>query len=100
MKTFGKVALIVFVLYVALLGGLLEVMRQPVVLGKVMSKAPEPLLMIIPFKQLWFIARAGHLKVGDPAPDFNLPTADGKVQVQLSSFRRQKPVVLIFGSYT
>jgi hypothetical protein len=99
-KTFRKVALIVFVLYVALLGGLLEVMRQPVVFGKVMSKAPGPLSMVIPFKQLWFIARAGHLKVGDPAPDFNLPTADKKAQVQLSSFRRQKPVVLIFGSYT
>ena len=56
--------------------------------------------MVIPFKQLWFIARAGHLKVGDPAPDFNLPTPDKKAQVQLSSFRRQKPVVLIFGSYT
>jgi len=56
--------------------------------------------MVIPFKQLWFIARAGHLKVGDPAPDFNLPSADEKAQVQLSSFRQQKPVVLIFGSYT
>ena len=100
MKTFRKVALIVFVLYVALLGGLLEVMRQPVVFGKVMSKVPGPLLMVIPFKQLWFIARAGHLNVGDPAPDFNLPTPDKKAQVQLSSFRRQKPVVLIFGSYT
>ena len=100
MKTFGKIALIVLVLYVALLGGVLEVMRQPIVFGKVMSKMPGPLFMAIPFKQLWFIARAGHLKVGDPAPDFNLPTADGRAQVQLSSFRRQKPVVLIFGSYT
>jgi len=63
-------------------------------------RVPGPLLMVIPFKQLWFIARAGHLKVGDPAPDFNLPTADEKAQVQLSSFRQQKPVVLIFGSYT
>jgi len=46
------------------------------------------------------MARAGHLKVGDPAPDFALPTADRKAQVQLSSFRGSKPVVLIFGSYT
>ena len=99
-QTFRKIALVVGVLYLGLLGGLLEVMRQPVVFGKVMARAPRPLLMVIPFKQLWFIARAGRLKVGDLAPDFNLPTTDKKGQVQLSSFRRQKPVVLIFGSYT
>jgi hypothetical protein len=92
--------LVVVVLYAGVLGGLLVVMRQPVVFGKVMSKVPGPLFMVIPFKQLWFMARGGHLKVGDPAPDFNLPTADRKARVQLSSFRRHKPVALIFGSYT
>jgi hypothetical protein len=99
-KTIRKLVWVVLVLYAALLLGLLEVMRQPVVFGKVMSKAPEQLMRVIPFKRLWFIARAGRLQVGDPAPDFNLPTADKKTQVELSSFRRQKPVVLIFGSYT
>jgi hypothetical protein len=99
-QTFRKIALVVAVLYLGLLGGLLEVMRQPVVFGKVMARAPRPLLVVIPFKQLWFIARAGRLKVGDLAPNFTLPTADKKGQVQLSSFRRLKPVVLIFGSYT
>jgi len=88
------------VLYSGLLGGLLLVMRQPVVFGKVMSNLPGPLFMVIPFKHLWFVARAGHLQVGDPAPDFVLPTADRKAQVQLASFRGSKPVVLIFGSYT
>jgi hypothetical protein len=97
---FRKIASVVLVLYAALLVGSLEVMRQPVVFGKVMSKAPAPLMRVIPFRRLWFIARAGRLQVGDPAPDFNLPTADKKTQVELSSFRRQKPVVLIFGSYT
>jgi hypothetical protein len=99
-RAFRKLAWVVIVLYSGLLGGLLLVMRQPVVFGKVMSKLPGPLFMVIPFKHLWFVARAGYLKVGDPAPDFVLPTADRKTQVQLSSFRGSKPVVLIFGSYT
>lgn len=37
---------------------------------------------------------------GDIAPDFVLRSPDGLSQVQLSSFRDKKPVVLIFGSYT
>jgi len=93
-------ALYVLVIYAGLLVGLLVVMRQPVVFGKVMSKLPEPLMMVVPFKQLWFVARAGRLRVGDLAPDFSLPTADRKARVRLSSFRRHKPVVLVFGSYT
>jgi hypothetical protein len=88
------------VLYVALLVGLLAVMRHPTLFGKVMLKFPEPLLAAVPFKQLWFLARAGHLRVGDAAPDFLLSTSDRKARVRLSSFRGRKPVVLIFGSYT
>jgi len=42
----------------------------------------------------------GSLKVGDPAPDFELQRLDGKGTVKLSSFRDQRPVVLVFGSYT
>jgi hypothetical protein len=38
--------------------------------------------------------------VGDSAPDFSLKTLDGKATVTLSSFKGEKPVVLIFGSYT
>lgn len=41
-----------------------------------------------------------RLQVGDAAPDFTLPTATGKGQVSLSSFKGKKPVVLIFGSHT
>jgi peroxiredoxin len=34
------------------------------------------------------------------APDFSLPTADRTRIVRLSSFRGDRPVVLVFGSYT
>ena len=38
--------------------------------------------------------------VGDPAPDFKLKTKDGKSEVELSSFKGKRAVVLVFGSYT
>ena len=38
--------------------------------------------------------------VGKPAPDFELETEDGKQKIRLADFRGQKPVVLIFGSFT
>ena len=41
-----------------------------------------------------------RLKLGDPAPDFALPDLKKTREVKLSSFQNQKPVVLIFGSYT
>lgn len=41
-----------------------------------------------------------RLKPGDPAPDFTLVPAAGGRGVALSEFRGQRPVVLIFGSYT
>jgi len=41
-----------------------------------------------------------NLKVGDTAPDFRLKMNDGSREVQLSSFRGKRPVVLVFGSYT
>jgi hypothetical protein len=40
------------------------------------------------------------LRVGDQAPDFKLKTKDGQREAQLSSFKGQKPVVLVFGSFT
>ena len=39
-------------------------------------------------------------KAGDPAPDFTLHDAKGADPVTLSSFRGERPVVLIFGSFT
>ncbi len=40
-------------------------------------------------------------KVGQKAPDFTLPTHDGTKIVTLSNYvKQQKPVVLVFGSFT
>lgn len=82
-------------IYAALLAGLAIAMRQPPeTFGAIMAKLPPLTFMVLPFEPLWMKARAGHLNVGDPAPDFNLN------QVRLSAFQGKKPVVLIFGSYT
>lgn len=43
---------------------------------------------------------ANPLKVGQTAPNFKLSTTDGKRTVELAAFKGNKPVVLIFGSYT
>jgi hypothetical protein len=39
-------------------------------------------------------------KAGELAPDFCLRGVDGEEQVCLSDFRGQKPVALVFGSFT
>jgi hypothetical protein len=39
-------------------------------------------------------------RVGETAPDFKLQTKDGGREVRLSSFKGQRPVVLVFGSFT
>src|SRR5947209_3395848 len=38
--------------------------------------------------------------VGDLAPDFTLISRDGTKKITLADYRGQRPVVLIFGSYT
>jgi hypothetical protein len=44
--------------------------------------------------------REGDLKVGDAAPDVTLVALDGKTPVALRDLVGEKPLVLIFGSYT
>ena len=39
-------------------------------------------------------------RAGDPAPDFELSDVTGEQRVRLSDFQGQKPVALIFGSFT
>jgi hypothetical protein len=44
--------------------------------------------------------RSGKFKPGDVAPDFNLKVMHKETRVALSAFRNQRPVALVFGSYT
>ena len=39
-------------------------------------------------------------KVGDMAPDFELTDVTGEHRVRLSQFRGERPVALVFGSFT
>ncbi len=48
--------------------------------------------------QALFDARAP--KRGDLAPDFELRDANGENPVRLSDFRGDRPVALVFGSFT
>jgi hypothetical protein len=87
--------------YVVAAAGLYFAMRQPPErFGAIMSHVPMVAMMILPFRPLWMSARAGQLAIGDAAPDFTLPTPDRSRTVNLSQEWRERPVALIFGSYT
>ena len=88
-------------LYGVACAGIYTAMCQPPErFGAIMQHVPDFAFMILPFRPFWMSARAGSLKVGDAAPDFELPTLDHSRTVKLSSEYPSKPVVLIFGSYT
>lgn len=53
----------------------------------------------VPRQEEEFTWGEGGPEVGDPAPEFTLPTTGG-TSLSLASFRGQKPVVLVFGSFT
>ena len=101
MRKIFLVALLLAIVYVAISGALFEAMRQqPESFARVMSHVPWPALAVLPFKPLWFHARAGRLRIGDAAPDFALDSPDHQAHFQLSSLKGHKPAVLVFGSYT
>ncbi|MGD0571377.1 MAG: hypothetical protein ABSA78_23520 [Candidatus Sulfotelmatobacter sp.] len=88
-------------LYAIICGALFTAMLQsPDIFARTMRHVPWPVFVVLPFKSLWINARSGHVNVGDLAPDFSLESADHRSHFRLSSLRGQKPVVLIFGSYT
>ena len=98
-KSLGVIAL----LWLLACGALYQVMRQPPEkFARFMARIPGPVaFLVLPFETLWTHARAGELKIGDPAPDFLLMKLDKSASVQLSSLTAQgRPVVLVFGSYT
>lgn len=99
LRTFVALAL----LWLMGCAALYQIMRKPPEsFARFMATLPGPVpFLVFPFETLWTHARAGHLQIGDPAPDFSLSKLDKTSRVQLSSFTAEgKPVVLIFGSYT
>ena len=101
MRIILRICVVLAFLYGALVVGLAIAMRQPPgVFGSIMAKMPPLAFMVLPFESLWMSARAGDLQVGQEAADFSLKSLNGDGSVRLSSFRGQKPVVLVFGSYT
>ena len=44
--------------------------------------------------------RTPKVAAGDLAPDFELPSVDGRSTVHLGSLLDERPVALVFGSYT
>jgi hypothetical protein len=93
----GIYALTVVALYVSML-------QTPERFGAIVAQVPGPavsvLLRVVPFKSISGLAARRGLKIGDRAPDFTLPDLDGQRRVTLSDEYRQRPVVLVFGSYT
>jgi hypothetical protein len=74
--------------------------QPPEVFGHVMAKMPMPAYFVLPFETLWMRARHGQLNVGDGAPDFLVKKLDNHATTQLASLWADRPVVLVFGSYT
>ncbi len=74
--------------------------KPPEVFGRVMMHMPMPAYFLFPFETMWTRARAGHVNPGDTAPDFAVKTLETKEPLQLASLWADKPVVLVFGSYT
>jgi len=100
-RLFAKIAVALVALYAILTALLFGVMLQsPDRFAATMKHVPWPAFAALPFKPLWNVARKGDLRVGEMAPDFSLESPDHQAQFQLSSLRGQKPVVLVFGSYT
>jgi hypothetical protein len=108
LKVAGKILLGLAAIYGAILVALYVIISLPpgrfanIIASIPSSETPGGPLFeyVLPLEPIFKSARAGKLRVGDPAPTFNLKLVHGEERVQLDSFRGVKPVVLIFGSYT
>jgi hypothetical protein len=101
-KWIARVIALLVVLYVALFAVAGYAMLQPPArFGQIMKRMPQALVWAtLPAPSMWKWARRGDLKEGDLAPDFTLSSQDRSREVTLSSHRGDRPVVLVFGSYT
>ena|SRR5579859_6200622 len=88
-------------LWLAFVGYVDWAMHQPPeVFGRVMARMPMPAYFLFPFETMWSHARKGNLDAGSLAPDFTVKNLEDKSPVKLATLWAQKPVVLVFGSYT
>src|SRR5262249_17308237 len=101
-KRVVSVLVVLLVLWGGFLGYIWWAMNQPPEkFARVMSKLLTPAaFFVLPFETMWTRARAGHLRVGDAAPDFSLIKQDKSCTIQRAALTPRQPVVLIFGSYT
>ena len=65
-----------------------------------MARMPMPAYFVLPFETLWTRARRGQLSVGDSAPGLTVKKLEDHAPTELASLWAEKPVVLVFGSYT
>ena len=61
---------------------------------------PMPAYFVLPFETLWMRARGGQLNVGDAAPDLTVKKLEDHSATDLATLWVDRPVVLVFGSYT
>jgi hypothetical protein len=94
----GGVLVVAWLAFVAYIDWAMH--QPPELFGHVMMHMPMPAYFLFPFETMWTQARFGHVNPGDAAPDFAVQALDTKAPVQLASLWTDKPVVLVFGSYT
>lgn len=96
-----KIVLAIALVYGIGIGFFFAAMHQPPeTFAGIVAKMPPLLFPVLPFRQMWTVARRGQLEAGDRAPEFELTTHDKQSAVRLSELNRGRPVVLVFGSYT
>jgi hypothetical protein len=103
MKWLLRGAIAFVIIYVTFCGTVAIAMLQtPERFGAFMRRMPAPVVWGgLPARRMWLWARRGGLAEGEVAPDFNLRTTQDRTRrVSLSSYRGDRPVVLVFGSYT
>ncbi|WP_236656940.1 hypothetical protein [Acidisarcina polymorpha] len=100
-RRLGGAAAILFALWVGFVGYIYRAMRQPPeVFGHVMARMPMPAYFLFPFETMWTHARRGTIQAGDIAPSLTVKKLEDKSPIELGSLWAERPVVLVFGSYT
>ena len=103
MKWILRAVVALVLVYGVLFGAVATAMKQtPERFGAFMKRMPAAVVWGgLPARRMWLWARRGDLAEGELAPDFKLRTTQDRARrVSLSSYRGDRPVVLVFGSYT